>query len=156
MKKPVSIVLLFFGLLLLFVQCKKEGDTEPPRIELISPINCDSLWRGDFLLFEAKFSDNEELARYAIDFFENFDHQSYGTSDQGCTQEPEKSPFNPYKYVSVVEIPSGQKEYTATQNIIIPESVDTGDYLIVVYAQDKTGLQSFYSVSVKIVTDEPK
>ena len=149
-------MLLFFGLLLLFVQCKKEGDTEPPRIELISPINCDSLWRGDFLLFEAKFSDNEELARYAIDFFENFDHQSYGTSDQGCTQEPEKSPFNPYKYVSVGDIPAGRKEYTATQNIIIPESVDTGDYLIVVYAQDKTGLQSFYPVSVKIVTDEPK
>ena len=142
--------------LLVFSQCKKESDTEPPKIELISPVNCDSIWRGDFITFEANFSDNEELATYAVNIFENFDHETYGSSDQGCPQEPEKNPFNPFKYVTVQDIPPGQTQFTTGHDIIVPESIDTGDYLFIVYAQDKKGLQSYYSVSLKIVTDDIK
>lgn len=155
--KQSLVILVVITLLGIFSQCKKEdGDKETPKIELISPVNCDSVWKGEFLHFEAKFTDNEELAKYAIDIVENFDHQSYGSSDQGCEQEPEKTPFNPYKYVSVNDIPPGQKEFTAKQDIIIPESVDTGDYLFIVHLQDKRGLKSFYSVSVKIVSNDPQ
>lgn len=155
--KQSIFIIVVIVLLGIFSQCKKEeGDAERPKIELVSPANCDSIWKGEFLHFEANFSDNEELAKYAIDIFENFDHQSYGSSDQGCPQEPEKTPFNPFKYVTVVDIPPGMKEVTEELDIIIPESVDTGDYLFVVHLQDKTGLKSFYTVSLKIISDDPQ
>lgn len=153
----IKLLALFVVLLLLLVmvQCRKEKDTELPKIELVSPLNCDSVYRGDFIHFEAKFTDNDQLSKYAVDIKNNFDHKSYGPGDQGCDFGPDKTAFNPLVYISVNDIPPGLKEYEVSLDIIVPENSDTGDYLLIVYAEDKTGWQSFYSVSLKIVSDEP-
>lgn len=134
--------------------CKKDNDSELPVIELITPNNCDSILQGDFIKLKVSFTDNDELARYAVDIHNNFNHDSYGPSDQGCNYDADKTPFNPYKYAVLEEIPAGLNSYNAEINIIIPEATDTGDYLMVIYAQDKTGLQSRYSISLKFYNND--
>ena len=156
MKTILIILFIFITAVGLLDSCKKEGDAELPVINLVSPVNCDSIRQGNFISMKAIFTDNEELARYAVDIHHNFDHTSYASSDQGCNFDPDKSPFNPFKYAVVEEIQPGLKLYTANLNILIPESTDRGDYFLVVYAQDKRGLQSWYSISLKFFNNDPE
>lgn len=104
---------------------------------------------------KATFTDNDELARYAVDIEQNFEHIGYTTSDQGCNFDPDKIPFNPFKYVVVEEISPGLKVFTKELDILVPENTDKGDYPMVVYAQDKRGLQNLYSISLKMVNNDP-
>lgn len=148
------LILFLAGFLIFQEACKKEQDEELPAISLVSPANCDSTLQGTFINFKATFTDNDELARYAIDIHQNFDHDSYATTDQGCNFGPDQTPFNPFKYGIVDEIPPGLKSYTAELNILVPESTDSGDYFMVVYAQDKRGLQKWYSISLKFYNND--
>lgn len=135
--------------------CKKDdGDTQLPVVEIISPINCDSILQGDFITLKASFTDNDELARFAVDIHNNFNHISYAISDQGCNFDADKTPFNPFKYGIVEEIPPGLKTYTTEFSILVPEGTDKGDYFLVVYAQDMTGLQGWYSISLKFYNND--
>lgn len=148
-------ILFIIGLCaILLGGCKKEGDTESPKIELVRPANCDSIRQGDFIRFKTIFTDNEELAKYAIEIKNNFTHISNAPTDQGCNFEADKTAFNPFKYAVVEDIQPGLKTYTAEFNIIIPEGTDTGDYLMVVYAQDQKGQQSWYSISLKFFNND--
>lgn len=134
--------------------CKKDNDSELPVVEINTPNNCDSILQGDFIKLKVSFTDNDELARYAVDIHNNFDHESNAPSDQGCNFDADKTPFNPFKYAVVEEIPAGLNTYTVELNIIVPEATDKGDYLMIIYAQDKTGLQSWYSISLKFYNNE--
>lgn len=154
LKKDISLILILAIGLLIFGTCNKDKDTTEPEVLLETPINCDSIRQGDFIHMKATFTDNDELARYAVDIRQNFDHESYGESDQGCNLDPEKTPFNPFKYGVVEEIPDGLKSFTKELNILVPESTDKGDYLMIVYAQDKRGLQRYQSISLKMVNDD--
>lgn len=150
-----KIFALFILLTLTLVwSCKKDEDTEAPKINLISPTNCDTIIQGNFISFEAQLTDNKELAQYSIDIVENFDHVTYGSSDQGCPQESEKDPVNPFIFVSAHDIPAGQTEFTVEQNIIVPESVDDGDYMLVVTVQDTKGLRTYYTISLKFISPD--
>lgn len=150
----LSIVIFVSGIILLD-GCKKEQDEQLPVVTLLAPSNCDSILQGNFINLKATFTDNEELARYAVDIHHNFSHTSYASSDQGCDFDQDKSPFNPFKYGVVEEIPAGLKTYSAELNIMVPESTDKGDYFLVVYAQDKRGLQSWHSISLKFFNNDP-
>ncbi len=96
MKQLNILILVFLFALTLVWSCKKDEDTEAPKINLVSPANCDTIIQGNFISLKAVLSDNRELAQYSIDIVENFDHVSYGSSDQGCPQDPKKDPFNPF------------------------------------------------------------
>lgn len=148
-----SIIVIVLGAIFIG-SCKKNQDEQEPGILMVSPINCDSILQGQFLNLKATFTDNEELAKYAVDIHHNFNHGSYAASDQGCDFGPDKTPFNPFKYAVVEEIPHGLKSYSTDFNILIPEGTDKGDYFLVVYAQDKQGLQSRYSISLKFYNND--
>lgn len=154
MKIKFTILLIIVVAIFLMDSCKKDEDTEGPKINLISPANCDSILQGDFIEFKATFTDNQELAKYAIDIHNNFTHISFAPSDQGCDFGPDKSTFNPFKYVVLEDIPPGLNAYTAEFKIIVPEGTDEGDYLLVVYAQDNKGIQSQYSISLKLYNND--
>ena len=90
MKQLNILILVFLFALTLVWSCKKDEDTEAPKINLVSPANCDTIIQGNFISLKAVLSDNRELAQYSIDIVENFDHVSYGSSDQGCPQDPKR------------------------------------------------------------------
>lgn len=154
MNIKTAVVFMFAIAALYWSGCNKENDTENPKINLVSPQNCDSILQGQFIKFEVNFSDNIELAKYAVDIHNNFKHQSYAPTDQGCEFGPDKTEFNPFKYAVFEDITPGLTTYSAAFKIIVPEGTDTGDYFMVVYIQDKKGLQSQHSISLKFYNND--
>jgi hypothetical protein len=130
-------------------------DMQKPAIEMSSgeyfPQNCVSLKRGDRFTFRAKFSDNAELGNYNIEIHNNFDHHSHSTGNETCETDTKKEPVNAWVFNRDYAIPAGLKEFTANDEIAIPDAVDTGDYHFMIRLTDKAGWQQLAAVSMKII-----
>jgi hypothetical protein len=135
------------------VQCKKDENEESnfPDILVISPGNCDTIYTGSFLNFEASFSGNFELNAYAIDVHNNFDQHIHQGSDLNCRQSAKKNSMNPFIHLQLYDIPANSTNYTASFLINIPESIDTGDYHVYVRVVNEQGYQTNRNVTVKIL-----
>jgi hypothetical protein len=153
--KRHSIYFLVF-LILVVSSCKKEEiDETKPIIDYSAttafPVNCSVVQKGESFTFEVLFSDNVELGSYSIDIHHNFDHHSHSTEVETCELDPIKTPVNPFLFIQSYTIPSGQKEYTASETIDIPDDVDVGDYHFMYKVTDASGWQSIVGFSIKIV-----
>lgn len=155
LKKPSFFI--FFTLLaflqLLLVQCKKDKNNEGnfPAIEIISPTNCDTIYTGDFLHFEATFSGTSALSAYSIDIHNNFDQHIHQGADLNCKQSVKKNAFNPFIHLQLYDFSPNTTDYEASLLINIPESIDTGDYHVYVRAASVQGYQSIKNVTIKIL-----
>ncbi|SHL76196.1 DUF4625 domain-containing protein [Flavobacterium saccharophilum] len=134
---------------------KNEIDTEYPVIDISAanafPIQCSQVTRGQKITFRAKFTDNTQLGSYSLDIHHNFDHHTHSTEVNNCISDPIKKPVNPMLYINSVTIPTGQKNYEATQEIAIPADVDPGDYHFMIRLTDKEGWQTIKGLSIKVL-----
>mgnify|MGYP003575955588 CR=1 FL=1 len=152
--------LIAFGLILLAVHssCKKDNDvgvdTEYPVIDISAadafPIQCSEVSRGQKFTFKARFSDNVELGSYNLDIHHNFDHHTHSTEVSDCGLDNIKTPVKPLLLIKTVDIPAGQKSYTADLELEVPADVDPGDYHFMIRLTDQEGWQTIKGLSIKI------
>ena len=154
LKKPPFLLIsaLVIFLLALAVQCKKDNNEGSfPVANITSPTNCDTIYTGSFLNFEAEFSSDVALHAYAVDIHNNFDHHIHQGSDLNCKLSAIKSAFNPFIYLRLYEIPDTTFDYNVKILIDIPESIDTGDYHVFVRVDNVESYQTVSNVSIKIL-----
>lgn len=134
---------------------EQDIDTEYPEIDLsfedAFPVQCSEIMRGNSFTFKARFSDNVALGSYSIDIHHNFDHHTHSTETVACEMEEEKDPVNPLLLIETHQIPGGPMEYTATQEINVPDDVDPGDYHLMIKLTDREGWQTIRGISIKIL-----
>jgi Domain of unknown function (DUF4625) len=147
--------LIPFVVTLFLIACGDEvKDEQKPVIDMTVegafPQNCATVYRGEPFVFKAKLTDNMELGSYSIEMHHNFDHHTHSTSGITCDMEPIKKAVTPFLFLSEYSIPLGLTSFTATVQMDIPATVDTGDYHFMLRVTDKAGWQTFEGISVKI------
>lgn len=150
MKKIKFLVpILFF-----VISCSNEEiDDIPPTIDISEgfPQNCDTVYVGETFTFIGVFSDNKELGSYSIDIHHNFDHHSHSTEYGECSFDEDKDAVNPFIFIQAYDIQSGNTEFSAEQEISVPQDVDAGDYHISLRLTDKDGWSDLTGLSIKIL-----
>lgn len=130
-------------------------DTQLPTITdqgiTANPVDCQVYNRGEVIPFRYRFTDNEELGNYNIEIHNNFDHHTHGTQGKSCDpDETERNAKNAFYYNQDFSIPRGSKAYDASQEILIPATVEPGDYHFVICVTDQTGNQQLRVIAIKI------
>lgn len=157
MKQQVKNLLTAMSVVILMAGCSKNKDapdTEYPTVDMTAaaafPRQCSELVRGQKFTAEISVADNIELGSVSIDIHHNFDHHSHSTEVAECDMGAVKTPSNPFLLVKSIPIPAGNKSYTVSEAIDIPENVDTGDYHFMIRVTDKEGWQTIKGLSIKI------
>jgi hypothetical protein len=155
MKKQLRNIIIVFLMAFTFSCIDDiEKDDEIPVIDMTAaeafPKTCDMVYRGESFTFTATFTDNVALGSFSIEMHNNFNHHTHSTDVVECEMDPIKSAVNPLLFIEEYDIPEGQKSYTASIKITIPEDVDTGDYHFMVRLTDAAGWQALKGISVKI------
>lgn len=129
-------------------------DTTLPVISdqgiVANPVDCQVYHRGDTIAFCYAFADNDQLGNYNIEIHHNFDHHTHSTSAAECPQEQAKTPVSPWVYNRSFAIPAGSSSYVARVKIVIPATIDTGDYHFMIRLTDQAGWQQLRSMAIKI------
>lgn len=129
-------------------------DTSLPVITdqgvVANPVDCQVYQRGDTIAFCYAFADNDQLGNYNIEIHHNFDHHTHSTSAAECPQEQDKTPVSPWVYNRSFAIPAGSSSYVARVKIVIPATIDTGDYHFMIRLTDQAGWQQLRSMAIKI------
>jgi hypothetical protein len=102
--------------------CSKT-DTTKPTAELISPSDADTFLVNDTIMLQAMFHDNEELNQYRVEMKNNF------------TELADSLPA--WKFVLVDALQG--TEATLTKELIIPDTIYSGNYLLIVKCADADG-----------------
>lgn len=104
------------------LSCSKT-DTTKPTAELLSPAAADTFVISDTIAFRAAFSDNEELNQYRMEMKNNF------------TEIADSLPA--WKFV-VVGAVAGTVD-TVSSQLIIPDTIYKGNYLLIIKCADAEG-----------------
>ena len=157
MKQKVKMIITAMGVAVLMTGCSKNKeapDTEYPAVDMTAatafPRQCSELVRGQEFTANIPVADNVELGSVSIDIHHNFDHHSHSTEVDECNMDAVKTPSNPFLLVKSIPIPAGNKSYTVSEAIEIPEDVDAGDYHFMIRVTDKEGWQTIKGLSIKI------
>ncbi len=121
MQKHIHFFIACFLSVSLF-SCSKT-DSVKPTAELISPADADTFLINDTILFSAAFSDNDELTQYRLEMKNNF------------TELEDSLPA--WKFV-VVDALTGTQE-TVSRELIIPDTIYKGNYLLITKCVDLEG-----------------
>lgn len=158
MKKILFQSLLIIGIFHLSACRNNDENIDQEKPIIVSdysesfPTSCSVVKRGESILFKAKFTDNVELGNYNIQVHHNFDHHNHDTSVASCANEDEiKKPIRPWVFNQDFKIPSGSKSTEVSQNIVIPNDIDTGDYHFMIKVTDKSGWATQKGISIKVV-----
>lgn len=151
MKTQINIFLLATVMLFLtFTSCnKKESDTTPPIINLISPTEGAKLEIGNKhgVHLDMELSDNESLSSYKIEIHNNFNGHEHKISKS----EDDTIPFFFQKSWSI----SGQKNAKIHHHeIIIPENATPGNYHLIVYCTDEAGNESHAARNIILSSED--
>lgn len=149
---------VIIGVMVMFASCIEERDTEveQPKITLISPMPCDTLYFGEPFNYIIKIEDNTGLGGVSMDLHNNFGHHSHG-GHAACAMDPVKDPVNPYTESWIFNLPEDSLEYTFETEIVLTDMkddstlFDNGDYHFHLYVTDNDGYQVFTSFGVKIL-----
>jgi hypothetical protein len=112
----------FVSLSVSLFSCSKT-DTTKPTTELLSPADTDTFFINDTILFRAAFSDNEELNQYRLEIKNDF------------TEIADSLPA--WKFV-LVDALTGTQD-TVSRELIIPDTIYSGNYLLIVKCADADG-----------------
>jgi len=162
--RKIRLIYLLLASIILLNACDKEAiDTEKPSIDLsiegAFPLNCDTLYFGESFVLKMRFADNVELgsnSAFSLDIHNNFDHHTHSTEVTACSLDSVKEAVNPYLYIEIFDLPSGQSEYEIEQSITLPSSdenglFDEGDYHFFISLSDKEGWSTQKGLSIKIL-----
>ncbi|MGE0637830.1 MAG: DUF4625 domain-containing protein [Bacteroidia bacterium] len=114
--------LFFVSLSVSLLSCSKT-DTTKPTAELLSPADADTFYINDTIPFTAAYSDNEELNQYRVEMKNNF-------------AELEDS-LPAWKFV-VANALTGTQD-TVSSELIIPDTIYKGNYLLITKCVDTEG-----------------
>lgn len=117
-----SLVFVTAFIFILLFSCSKT-DTTKPTAELLSPADADTFFINDTIPFSAAFGDNEELNQYRIEVKNNF------------TEIADSLPA--WKFV-VVDALTGTQD-TVSSELIIPDTIYKGSYLLIIKCADAEG-----------------
>jgi hypothetical protein len=121
---------MVFTSVLLFSCGKEDADQEKPLITVLKPASDHAdAQLGDSLELSALYTDNKELLNARIEI-----HSADGHSHRLL------SPSSTWEWVKV--FPMSGTNALIDEIIVIPSSVDTGDYHIIFEATDKSGNQA--------------
>ncbi|MDR1091797.1 MAG: DUF4625 domain-containing protein [Prevotella sp.] len=142
----ISIIATVF----LFTSCDSDdnGDTTPPVINLISPVEDGILKIGGEhgIHLDMELSDNEMLSSYKVEIHNDFDGHTHTSS----LKSAETTPFSFQKSWDL----SGQKTAKIHHHeIIIPENATPGNYHLMVYCTDAAGNESYVARDIVLSHD---
>ena len=154
MKCIVPLILLLF----ILNGCIEQKDTltEQPKIELLSPSPCDTLYFGESFHYTARITDNTGLGNISMDVHHNFGHHNHG-EHESCPMDAVKDPVDPFAESWIYSLPTEKTEYVFDTIINLPAQknastvYDPGDYHFHIYVTDNDGYQSFSTLDVKIL-----
>lgn len=139
-------------------------DTQVPVVSsegiVASPLNCDTYHRGQVIPLRFVLKDNVELGSYNVNIHNNFDHHNHSTEIGDCTLDAKvdkSTPEGKAKYANGwvfqqnYTVPEGLKTYLASADIVIPATIEPGDYHFMLTVTDKAGWQTIKAVSIKIL-----
>jgi len=106
----------------LLFSCSKV-DTTKPSFELISSEDADAFHLNDTILFHATFHDNKELSQYRLEMKNDF------------AEIADSLPA--WKFVLVDALQG--TEATLTKELIIPDTIYSGNYLLIIKCADADG-----------------
>lgn len=158
-ERKVKKLLLLLFMCSVMVSCSKDDDvkeidTEYPEVDVSAteafPKQCSEFTRGTTVTTKILVSDNRELGSVSLDIHHNFDHHTHSTEVEECNLDPRKTPVKPFLLIKSIPIPEGNKTYTVTSEIDIPQDVDPGDYHFMIRVTDKEGWQTLKGLSIKI------
>ncbi len=150
--KNLKIIMSSLVLFIVLFACNKENteiDTEKPTINMDNgfPTNCVVIKKGKPFIFKALFKDNKGLAGYSIDIHHNFDHHTHSTDMVECDLLPKKKPVNAFKKVKTYKIEGNPTSYQASQEFMIDNEYDSGNYHFSIKVVDKEGWTSIKGIS---------
>ncbi|ASB47775.1 DUF4625 domain-containing protein [Alkalitalea saponilacus] len=154
--------LIFVSLIsILFVSaCVKDSDTEAeaPKVEILLPFPCDTIYYGEDFIFRLKLTDKNELGNLSMDIHNNFNHHSHGDNIT-CQMDDRKEAIHPFSKAWIHSLPN-QREYTFEKVLNFPvknqddKVHDHGDYHFHIYVTNEDGYQVFTTLDVKILHRE--
>lgn len=140
--------------------CAKDVDTEEvqPKVELLTPSPCDTLYYGEPFVYRIKITDpsGNGLGNLSLDIHNNFNHHSHG-SHITCQMDPKKDPVDPYEEAWIFSLPDDKDEYVFEETFTFPEKKDVntpwdeGDYHFHIYVTNQDGYQTFTTLDVKVL-----
>jgi len=151
---------MLWGLIMAFFisACSDDKDDIYPEIDMSGedafPLNCSVVHPGETFTFRAVFTDNRELGAFSLEIHDNFDHHTHSTDAMECEMEPEKKPVQPFHFIEDYDIPPGMTKYEAEVNIFVPDTVDAGDYHLMVRISDVSGFTTIKGIAMKILAPE--
>lgn len=149
--KLFNIFPIAFMALALLASCEKnDADTQKPQIEVISPAEEQQIRLGDAIVFNVKFSDNEELKSYKVDIHSNFDAHTHklGAVNDSVAWTFQKS----------WDFPAGMSQMQIQhQEIVVPaviseHPVSRGEYHITIYCTDASGNEHWMALPIDVVS----
>ncbi|MCD8184992.1 MAG: DUF4625 domain-containing protein [Rikenellaceae bacterium] len=143
---------VLFSFCWLLTACSdNEGDTTPPRIDLIAPVEGAVLTIGDphGVLFEADFSNDVMLGSYKIEIHANFDGHDHSRSG-----EPDAETVDFYFQRSYDLSGLRHKENEHHHDIVIPENATPGNYHLMVWCTDQAGNESSVARNIRLSLEE--
>jgi hypothetical protein len=153
MKKGIYIAFIILS----FSACIEERDTEAeqPKVELISPFPCDTLYFGEYFNYTVKITDNTGLGNISMDLHNNFGQHNHG-SHASCNMDAPKDAVHPYANSWIFTLPEEKKEFVFDTLLALADRkndstlYDFGDYHFHIYVTDNDGYQVFTSLDVKV------
>lgn len=154
MKKRALLGIIFLATMgLIASSCSSDdNDNEKPVISDFDPEEGEELQIGDYIHFEADFTDNEKLASYKIDIHHNFDNHGDHKSVVEDAADSVK-----FEYSNSWSLEGLKNSHVHHHEIEIPKSqvvdgvekfIRPGKYHFVVYCIDAAGNQSVLSHNV--------
>lgn len=132
---------------------------EQPKVELLSPMPCDTLYFGASYVFKVKITDNTGMGNISMDLHNNFGHHNHG-DHESCAMDAAKDAINPYANSWIFSLPEPETTYVLDTLLTLPEVkndstlYDFGDYHYHIYVTDNDGYQVFTSLDVKVLNPE--
>ena len=156
--KNLVYILLLAVFALAASSCIKETNTEEeqPKVELLSPLPCDTLRFGEAFTYRVKITDNTGLGNISMDLHHNFGHHNHGAHET-CSFGPVKDAVDPYSDNWVFALPENELEHVYETQLSLPAmkndstSYDEGDYHFHIYVTDNDGYQVFTTLDLKIM-----
>ncbi|MGQ1947049.1 DUF4625 domain-containing protein [Geofilum sp. OHC36d9] len=164
MKSLILPIAILLAVITALSSCSKDDvdDTKPiidMTLESTFPQNCDTIYFGEPFIFNAGFSDNNELGTtnaFSLEIHNNFNHHAHSTEVTECELDPAKDPENPFTLIAEYDIPEGKNYYEPMEQITIPHGdenglYDEGDYHFFISLADKNGWTVQKGLSIKII-----
>lgn len=138
---------LFLLVLVTLASCNSnDGDTTPPKINLIAPAEGAVLEIGNDhgVHFDMELADNEGLAGYKVEIHNNFNGHNHSRAAVETV---------PFHYDKSWKLDGEKSKKIHHHEIVIPADATPGKYHLMVFCTDLSGNESYVARNVLLSND---